>query len=134
MARRPAVERARHLRRTMTLPEVKLWQVLRARPRGIKFRRQHPLGRYVLDFYCPVAKLAIEMDGLAHELGDNPMRDVDHDREVAALGISTLRLAASDVLEHFGATVAHIVARCAPPLHHPSDGPPPHAKHGEDES
>ena len=51
------VLRARALRRDMTLPEGMLWQVLRQRPDGCKFRRQHPIGRCVVDFYCAAAHL-----------------------------------------------------------------------------
>ena len=54
---------ARRLRKEMSLPEVLLWQDLRKRPDGAKFRRQHPAGMYVLDFYCSDARLAIEVDG-----------------------------------------------------------------------
>ena len=68
-------DRARSLRKEMTPPERRLWNVLKHRPSGLKFRRQHPLGPYVLDFFCHEAALAIEIDGLAHDLGDNPDRD-----------------------------------------------------------
>jgi very-short-patch-repair endonuclease len=53
------------LRRALTLPEVLLWQVLRSRPGGYRFRRQHPAGPYVLDFFCAAAGLCIEVDGKA---------------------------------------------------------------------
>src|SRR5260370_33825496 len=57
--------RARQLRQQMSLPEVVLWQALRkARFAGLRIRRQHPIGPYILDFYCPAARLAIEVDGL----------------------------------------------------------------------
>ncbi|WP_347233084.1 endonuclease domain-containing protein [Sphingomonas glacialis] len=59
----------------MSLPEVLLWQVLRTRPDGHRFRRQAPAGDYVLDFYCAPARLAIEVDGEAHSRGDRPARD-----------------------------------------------------------
>jgi very-short-patch-repair endonuclease len=116
----------------MSLPEVKLWSILRTRPNGIKFRRQHPLGRYVLDFYCPQARLPIEVDGIAHEMGSNPDRDVARDAWIMDQGVTVLRIPARDVLDEIEATVAMILTRCAFPLHHPSDGPPPHALHGED--
>jgi very-short-patch-repair endonuclease len=59
-------ERARELRRQMSLPEIVLWQALRkARLGGLRFRRQHPIGPYIVDFYCPAARLAIEVDGFA---------------------------------------------------------------------
>ena len=56
--------RAKRLRRMMTLPQVKLWFQLRAnRLEGLHFRRQHPEGRYILDFYCDRARLCVEVDG-----------------------------------------------------------------------
>lgn len=73
------VERARRLRREMSLPEVKLWQILRKSPGGFRFRRQHPAGPFVLDFFCARANLAIEIDGFAHDTGERPMRDAARD-------------------------------------------------------
>ena len=61
------VARARDLRRTMTLPEVLVWQHIRGRRLdGIRFRRQHPIGPYILDFFCEDARLAVEVDGESH--------------------------------------------------------------------
>jgi very-short-patch-repair endonuclease len=77
----------------MTLPEVRLWVRLRQPAEGApRFRRQHPLGPYVLDFYCPAAKLCVEVDGWGHNMGEQPARDE------AARGIATLRVPAADVL------------------------------------
>ena len=60
---------ARRLRRQQTGEEKQLWRVLRAgRFAGFKFRRQHPLGSYILDFYCPVARLSVELGGFQHGL------------------------------------------------------------------
>jgi len=132
MAPRRTIEQARKLRRAMTAPEVSLWSVLRSRPAGLIFRRQHPIGRFVLDFYCPQAKLAIEIDGAAHDMGDRPERDWLRDAMLAAQGISTVRIPAADVMAGLDRVVAAILDRCALPLHHPADGPPPHAQHGED--
>ena len=58
------VKRARRLRRDMSVPEVMLWVRLRLRPGGYKFRRQHPAGPYILDFFCNDARMAIEVDGV----------------------------------------------------------------------
>ena len=66
------VSKARKLRRAMSPPEAILWNVLRTRPADLTFRRQHPVGRYILDFYCPGARLAIEEDGVGHDMGDRP--------------------------------------------------------------
>ena len=60
-------QRARELRKEMTPAEKKLWQVLRGNQLdGIYFRRQHPVGTYTLDFYCPQIGLAVEVDGGQH--------------------------------------------------------------------
>ena len=63
--------RARALRRSLSLPEVILWQALRGRRLGdARIRRQHPVGPYILDFYCEAARLAVEVDGSGHEQQD----------------------------------------------------------------
>ena len=122
LSSKPATKRARALRRVMTLPEVLLWRALRQRPSDLKFRRQHPAGPFVLDFYCEAAALAIEVDGMAHDMGDNPERDA----RLAEHGIASLRLPATEILGALDAVVRHIGDRCHP-LHHPAapDGPPP---------
>jgi very-short-patch-repair endonuclease len=122
--RRPTVEKARTLRRAMTLPEVLLWRALRARPGGLKFRRQHPAGPYVLDFDCETALTGIEVDGMAHDMGENPKRDATRDAWLAGKGIKIVRIPASDVLGSLDDVVKRLVDRCQP-LHHPADGPPP---------
>jgi very-short-patch-repair endonuclease len=130
------VKLARKLRSEMTLPEGLLWRELRQRPGDFKFRRQHPAGIYVIDFYCAAAKLAIEVDGFAH---DNPgviRRDEAKSHFLRSQGIATLRVPAKAVLQETQAAVGRIVEVCgqrvaalalrrAVPLHHPADGPPP---------
>ena len=118
------VEKARSLRRSMTLPEGLLWRVLRLRPDGLKFRRQHPCGSYILDFYCESARVAIEVDGMAHDMGDRPHRDRRRDHWLKENGISTLRIPARDVLGDLDSVVRMIVHRCQP-LHQPAAGPLP---------
>jgi very-short-patch-repair endonuclease len=107
------VEKARTLRRAMSKPEAALWQILRTRPGGLKFRRQHPVGPYVLDFYCPSARLGIEIDGIAHDLGDNPRRDERRDLWLRRQGFRILRFPAADVLTAIEAVVVLIVEACA---------------------
>ena len=107
-----SIGRARRLRRQMSLPEVLLWQQLRARPGGYKFRHQHSLGPYVLDFFCHAAALAVEVDGISHEMGDNPARDERRDEWLSRRGIMTLRVTAADVLGEMEAVVRMIVHLC----------------------
>ena len=91
---------ARRLRREMTLPEVVLWSRLRqGRLDGLLFRRQHPIGPYVADFYCPAARLSIEIDGAAHSAPERIEHDARRDEWLAARGAATLRFAAVDVLK-----------------------------------
>ena len=126
-ASKGTVKRARELRRKLTLPEGLLWRVLRARPAGLKFRRQHPCGPFVLDFYCEAARLGVEVDGLAHDMGDRPKRDLARDRWLTAHGIRVLRIPARHVLGNLDAVVLQVVEECQP-LHHSAapSGPPPH--------
>lgn len=90
---------ARRLRREMTLPEVILWQHLRRGSlKGHRFRRQHPIGPYILDFYCTESRLCVEIDGAAH---DNPERAAHDERRTIWLeeqGIRVLRFTAADIL------------------------------------
>lgn len=119
------VARARTLRAQMTLPEVALWQALRQRPAGHKFRRQHPSGPYVADFYCHDLRLIIEVDGEAHDMGDRPERDARRDAHFADRGLNVLRFPAKVVLADIEAVVATIVSQspAATPLR--PFGPPP---------
>jgi very-short-patch-repair endonuclease len=121
----------------MTPPERRLWNVLKTRPEGFKFRRQHPLQPYVLDFFCHESALAIEIDGLAHELGSNPQRDASRDAWAAEQGVRTLRFGAIDVRDNLEGVLISIVEEClrrAPeemPLHRLRRSPSP-ANAGED--
>jgi very-short-patch-repair endonuclease len=93
-------KRAKSLRANMSLPEVLLWRELkRSAGPGPQFRRQHPIGPYVLDFYCAKARLCIEVDGQAHGTDDRPARDDRRDCYLADLGIHVERISATAVLQ-----------------------------------
>jgi very-short-patch-repair endonuclease len=102
---------AKTLRRELSLPEVLLWQHLRRKAQGIKVRRQHPIGPYILDFFCPAAKLAIEVDGMVHDTGDHPKRDAERDAWLLRYGIATLRLPAYEILADMDAAVRSVLAQ-----------------------
>ena len=119
---------AHHLRKSMSLPEILLWQSLRRKSLGLKFRRQHPVPPYVIDFYCARYRLAVEVDGEVHDRGDRPMRDTFLKRR----GYRVVHVPARDVLKNPEAVAETIALSVGIPLHHPADGPPPHASHGED--
>ncbi|WP_294131095.1 DUF559 domain-containing protein [Sphingobium sp.] len=118
---------ARRERRSGNLPEVILWRALRQRPGGFKFRRQHPIGPYSLDFACLSARLAIEIDGEVHNRGDQPKNDAVRDAHMRERGFDTIRIPAREVLHSVDMVVIAIVSACRErqPLHQPSAGPPP---------
>ncbi len=128
--RRPSVYSARKLRREMSLPEAILWRELRSKKLGFKVRRQHPIGRYVVDFFVREAQLVIEIDGEAHSRAGRPGRDAIRDTYLRQCGYRVMRIPAIDVLRNLGGVLEGIVARANSPLHHAPHGPPPHI--GED--
>ncbi len=111
------LKRARSLRRKMSLPEVLLWQAIRAkRLKGLAFRRQHPIGPYILDFYCSSALLCVEVDGLVHEGVRQSAHDARRDDWLAARNIRVLRIPAKDILndERMEGVLASITRAAAP--------------------
>jgi very-short-patch-repair endonuclease len=122
-----AYKNARRFRRELSLPEKLLWA--RIKSSGVRIRRQHPLGAYVLDFYYPAGKLAIEIDGAAHDFGDRPDRDEMRTRWLNDRGIDVVRIPARDVLADPNSVADALLRLCAKPLHHSAlpSGPPPHA-------
>jgi ATP-dependent DNA helicase RecQ len=101
------IDKARDLRRDMSLPEVQLWQALRGEKLGgLKFRRQHPIPPYVLDFYCAGVRLAVEIDGDSHD--GRAAQDARRDAFLLEQGIRTLRIPARDVLNDLPAVTDHI--------------------------
>jgi very-short-patch-repair endonuclease len=109
---RDTVIRARRLRGEMSLPEVLLWKELRKRPGELKFRRQHPAGHYILDFYCAAAKLAIEVDGWGHDSADVRKKDQTRSAFLRSQGIATLRVPAKVILDDVQPAVVRIVEVC----------------------
>ena len=93
--------RCRELRQTTTSPENILWTVLRGhRMKSAKFRRQHPVGSYILDFYCHSARLAVELDGSGHLEDDHFQYDQARTKFLRAQGITVLRFWNDEVLNH----------------------------------
>jgi len=96
MRRDANTRRARELRKTMTAAEACLWFHLRRRQlQGLRFRKQHPIGRYIVDFVCVEASLVVEVDGSQH-LGC--ARDVARDEWLEGQGFRVLRFWNDDVL------------------------------------
>jgi very-short-patch-repair endonuclease len=99
----------RELRQELTQAEKMLWAELRSRKlNGLKFRRQHPIDKFVLDFYCHERKLAIELDGSIHDVKVN--KDYDEARTVMleGLGIYTLRFRNDEIVNNMGSVLQKI--------------------------
>ena len=90
--------RARELRKNCTEAERTLWEELRGKPQGIKFRRQHPLGKYILDFYAHRIRLAIEVDGSVHLKPGRAANDIKRQRAIESAGITVMRFTNEEVL------------------------------------
>jgi very-short-patch-repair endonuclease len=91
--------RAKHLRRAMTRAEVLLWRYLKAHHLdGISFRRQAPMGRYVVDFVCHTAHLIVELDGETHDFDARQQHDAVRDGWLASRGYHVLRFTNEQVL------------------------------------
>ncbi|MDZ4376447.1 MAG: DUF559 domain-containing protein, partial [Phenylobacterium sp.] len=104
--------RARALRKTMSSAEVILWSRLRGRgPDRPTFRRQHPYGNIILDFYCPSAALDIEVDGRTHWDEEAQAKDQARDAWLSSQGIEVLRIPASSVYSDLGDVVDGILRR-----------------------
>ena len=99
----------------MTPPEVTLWQALRGQKQGARFRRQHPIGPFILDFWCESARLAVEIDGQTHDHPDQARRDVRRTEWLIAQGIRVWRVAASDVLSNLDGVLAALRDLTNPP-------------------
>ena len=82
----------------MTAAEIILWSRLKNRQLGgLKFRRQESIKKYIVDFYCPMKKLAIELDGDVHGFKDRIVSDSKRQKEIEELGIRVLRFTNKDV-------------------------------------
>ncbi len=103
---------ARQLRRECTPAEEILWGVLRNRGLdGWKFRRQHPVGCFVLDFFCAELDLAVEVDGLHHSVGEQRRFDMKRDSILGEFGVNVLRLENCLVVQHVGDAIENIRQR-----------------------
>ncbi len=109
--RKHAVHAARQMRREPTPAEQIVWEMVRDRKiDGKKFRRQHPIDRYIADFYCAEAALVIEIDGAIHA---EPNHDALRQQIIEAHGLRVLRFPNADVFDDPAAVLAHIRAALA---------------------
>ncbi len=109
---------AARLRASMTEPELKLWEYLEKKPHGFKFRRQHPIGVYILDFYCHRLRLSIEVDGGYHLNADQKEKDRNRTTYLKDMGIKELRFWNEDILNEIYKSIGIIEheLRAGPPF------------------
>lgn len=101
---------ARELRKNMTDGERLIWSKLRRRQiRGLQFYRQKIVGNYIVDFFCPAAKLVIEIDGGQHCTPGGIGKDKIRDEYLGSLGLTVIRFHDSDVLKNIEGVLARIL-------------------------
>jgi very-short-patch-repair endonuclease len=120
-------KRAKAMRGSLTRSEVLLWARLRGREPGKpSFRRQHPIGPFIADFFCTAARLVVEVDGGIHTEEANVVRDHLRDERLRELGYRVFRISAREVLDDPDAAAAKVRdAACAPSVALRATPPPP---------
>lgn len=108
---RTLIAHARRLRHESTDAETRLWRRLRGKQLGVRFRRQHPIGGYIVDVYCPQARLVIELDGGGHASEEQRRSDERRDRALRQRGLTVLRVWNPDVVERMDAVLEQIWTR-----------------------
>jgi len=122
---------ARRMRREPTPAEHRLWQRLRRKQiLGFRFRRQHAIDRFIVDFYCAEAHLVVEVDGPIHEYSLE--RDTLREQVLTSLGLHLLRFTNEKVLASPDAVIDEIAVALRDPIPHPHT-PSPHAGRGQEE-
>ena len=102
-------ELARDLRKNMTDAERRIWSKIRRKQlKEFQFYRQKNIGNYIVDFYCPAAKLIVEVDGGQHYSKENIVKDVARDKFLGDLGFRVLRFSNSDVFKNIEGVVTRI--------------------------
>src|SRR5262249_20881899 len=102
-------EHRRSLRNNATEAERRLWFHLRGKQLGVKFRRQYSIDGFVVDFYAPSCKLAVEVDGDSHFTGNSPAYDRKRTSCLARFGIEVIRFTNTEVIAQLSARVEEIV-------------------------
>ena len=106
--------RARQFRRQLTPAEARLWTALRRRFLGVRFRRQHPIGPYILDFYCPEQRLAVEVDGLIHDADGQIAHDERRTAWLTRQGVRVIRCTNLEVRDALDSVLACIADEIIP--------------------
>ena len=97
------------LRKQPIKAERMLWYRLKNKQLGYKFRRQFGVGKYVVDFYCPNLKIAIEVDGCTHSSDKELMHDKNREEFLTSVGVKTIRFFNSDIYNHIDEVIDKII-------------------------
>lgn len=111
-SRKSMIEAARELRKTMTIAEKLLWDCLKRNTRDIKFYRQVPIDRFIVDFYCPRERLIIEVDGGVHEHADVAESDAFREEFLRNKDLRILRFRNKDILRNLHGVYRRILEAC----------------------
>lgn len=110
------IKRAAELRKNTTPAEQALWEKLRkGQLYGLHFRRQHPIGKFIVDFYCPKLFLIIELDGEIHDKPIVDERDKGREHELKQMGLKVLRFKNEEVLNSIDDVLQKIEALVTTP-------------------
>ena len=101
-------EFAANLRKRMTASEKMLWDRLKNKSLNDKFRRQHPIGQYILDFYCHRKRLSIELDGNVHDNKEQKIKDIERTSYLNELGIKEIRFKNKEVMNNIDKVISKI--------------------------
>ena len=108
------------MRHPQTPAEATLWRALRLRALGYKFRRQHPIDRFVVDFYCAQAKLCVELDGASHQEPAQKECDAARTAYLEEAGYTVIRFTNDDVRYSLRAVVDEIIKTVESIMNRPS--------------
>lgn len=104
-------KRRQQLRKNMTEAEIFIWSKIKGKQlNGLKFRRQCGINNYIVDFYCPELKLAIEIDGDVHGYDSQIVSDKQRQGDIEALGIKVLRYTNSDIIRNIDSVLQDILS------------------------
>ncbi|MBD2188539.1 DUF559 domain-containing protein [Pseudanabaena sp. FACHB-723] len=109
------LEQVRELRKNQTSAERVFWEIVRTkRFLGLKFRRQHQLGNYIVDFYCHDRKIVIELDGEIHNQPEQQQRDRQRSEYLKSLGLTVLRFTNQEIFQNLETVLQNLLISCPP--------------------
>lgn len=123
--RKQSKTRRAALRKNQTAPEKIFWQAVRGKQLGLKFRRQHGIGPYIVDFYCAEKNLVVELDGDSHFTADAKVYDAERGDYLRGLGLVVMRYTNEEVRENLEGILLRVLGDPTPALPLPGEGADP---------